>query len=473
MITLERLRKGMVMNKDTKEKDKKESITQNEDMDKTTEMKVENSENNNMENKNNKNENSGKNTQTKEDQKTKKDIHERKISFSLNKSLLPDIKIENSINSLFKLIPSFNVPLKDEVNKESKDNENVNEPEIIVLDNSDESLMIYQQKMIDLREENNFLKNQIKEYVSKVAWLEEHFTIRQENANIQHLQELEHIRKTNEKETDEYLERIKELEDEVGILQTELTRQTDLLADEKEKLTSATSTNWALEKKVSELEDKLRIKNSESIDLKAQIINIKEQLETKTEYYNEIEKKYNTLKSDSLGFTTEIERLKKENSLLTEKKKIYDNISKRSSISLESRFYNNLYSPTTLKTKTNSEFSLNLYPTSNDSNSINNINSTSNNKLDSSDTKINSLSLSQTLNQEDSIMSNSTFLEDTDLNDLMDEINLTELQTTKPNKQNIYELSEHTQNLLSEKNKDDNLSSVTQTQNVLTEINLD
>ncbi|OUM65555.1 hypothetical protein PIROE2DRAFT_7396, partial [Piromyces sp. E2] len=180
----------------------------------------------------------------------------------------------------------------DESDKETE----TKEPEIIVLDNTDESLKIYQQKMIDLREENNFLKNQIKEYVSKVAWLEEHFTIRQENANVQHLQELEHIRKTNEKETNEYLERIKELEEEVDILQTELTRQTDLLADEKDTLTFTTSANWNLEKKISELEDKLKIKNSESIDLKAQIINMKEQLETKTEECNEIEKKYNTLK---------------------------------------------------------------------------------------------------------------------------------------------------------------------------------
>jgi len=50
------------------------------------------------------------------------------------------------------------------------------------------------------------------------------------------------------------------LEDEVGVLQTELTRQTDLLADEKDTLTFTTSANWNLEKKISELEDKLKIK---------------------------------------------------------------------------------------------------------------------------------------------------------------------------------------------------------------------
>ena len=47
--------------------------------------------------------------------------------------------------------------LQDETKKE---NEPENEPEIIVLDNTDESLKNYQQKMIDLREENNFLKSQ-------------------------------------------------------------------------------------------------------------------------------------------------------------------------------------------------------------------------------------------------------------------------------------------------------------------------
>lgn len=50
------------------------------------------------------------------------------------------------------------------------------------------------------------------------------------------------------------------MEDEVGVLQTELTRQTDLLADEKDTLTFTTSANWNLEKKISELEDKLKIK---------------------------------------------------------------------------------------------------------------------------------------------------------------------------------------------------------------------
>jgi len=50
------------------------------------------------------------------------------------------------------------------------------------------------------------------------------------------------------------------LEDAIEILQTELARQTDLLADEKDKFTFTTSANWSLEKKISELEDKLKIK---------------------------------------------------------------------------------------------------------------------------------------------------------------------------------------------------------------------
>jgi len=472
MNTLERLRKGMLLNKDTKEKDKPESVNQNENSEdnKSSEVNTENKEI--TENKENKTESNDESGQITEEQKNKKDLPERKISFSLNKALLPDIKIENSINSLFKLIPSFTVPPK--VDESDKEAEETKEPEIIVLDNTDESLKIYQQKMIDLREENNFLKKQIKEYVSKVAWLEEHFTIRQENANVQHLQELEHIRKTNEKETNEYLERIKELEDEVGILQTELTRQTDLLADEKDTLTFTTSANWNLEKRISELEDKLKIKNSESIDLKAQIINIKEQLETKTEEYNEIEKKYNTLKKDSEGFTTEIEKLRKENTLLTEKNKIFDNISKRSSKTLESRFYNNLYSPTTPKRtnseRTNSEYSFSLYPT-NDSSSISGTPKTS--KPDPIDTKMHSFS--QTINPEDSIMSSTSYIDNTDLNELMDEISFSEIQTKKSIKKNLFEVSEPPQVLLSEDNKDDDLTlnSVTQPQNILTEINLD
>ena len=44
------------------------------------------------------------------------------------------------------------------------------------------------------------------------------------------------------------------------MLQTELRRQTDLLADEKDTLTFTTSANWSLEKRISELEDKLKIK---------------------------------------------------------------------------------------------------------------------------------------------------------------------------------------------------------------------
>jgi len=250
---------------------------------------------------------------------------ERKISFN---SILPEISIvEKPINSLFKLIP-FNIPPK---NDEKDDNNNENEseenkePEVIILDNTDESLKIYQQKMIDLMEENKFLKNQIKEYVSKVAWLEEHFTIRQENANVQHLQELEHIHKANEKETKAYDDKIKELEDAINILQDELTRQTDLLAEEKESLTFTTSANWTLEKKVTEMEDKLKIKNSESIDLKTQLIHIKEQYETKNDEYNKIEEKYNSLKNKSESLATENERLKKENTFLNEKIKIYDN----------------------------------------------------------------------------------------------------------------------------------------------------
>ena len=48
----------------------------------------------------------------------KKKLPERKISFGLNKSILADINIENSINSFFKFIP-FNIPQKNDekVNK--------------------------------------------------------------------------------------------------------------------------------------------------------------------------------------------------------------------------------------------------------------------------------------------------------------------------------------------------------------------
>eukprot|EP00833_Pecoramyces_ruminatium_P005727 jgi/Orpsp1_1/1179759/evm.model.c7180000070672.1 len=219
MNTLERLRKGMLLSKDTKDNvngkndDKGNSENKNENLENNS-VKVD--KNNNDNDKSNQNEiETNKETEEltdktedkSEEQKDKKDLPERKISFNLNKSLLPDINIENSINSFFKFIP-FNIPQKnDEKDETKKEDEIENQPEVIILDNTDESLKLYQQKMTDLWEENNFLKNQIKEYVSKVAWLEEHFTIRQENANIQHLQELEHIRKTNEKEAKEYNDR--------------------------------------------------------------------------------------------------------------------------------------------------------------------------------------------------------------------------------------------------------------------------
>jgi len=399
----------------------------------------------------------------------KKKLPERKISFGLNKSILADINIENSINSFFKFIP-FNIPQKnDEKDETKKENEPENEPEIIVLDNTDESLKNYQQKMIDLREENNFLKNQIKEYVSKVAWLEEHFTIRQENANIQHLQELEHIRKTNEKETKEYNDKIKELEDSVEVLQTELRRQTDLLADEKDTLTFTTSANWSLEKRISELEDKLKIKNSETIDLKTQIINIKEQLESKTKDYKDLEEKYNTLKSESDNIANENEKFKKDNTLLNEKIKIYDNISKRNSKSLESKYYQNIYSPTTPKTNTNrsnSEYSFTLFPTANDP--LNKAESIENKKDRSSTISKNSVTSSK----------NNSFIEDTDLNDLINEISFSNESSPqrRSTRKNLFEYNEKsTEDLIISESKDEDLiyNSTTQPQNILTEINLD
>jgi len=447
MNTFEILKKGMLMSKDTKEKEiektKKQDSKNNEE--KITELETKTEK---------KNDNS--------EQKNNKETSERKISFNLNKSILPDINIENPINSLFKLIPTFSIPQtqNNETNKEDGDNE----PEIIVLDDTNESLMIYQQKMIDLREENNFLKNQIKEYVSKVAWLEEHFTIRQENANVQHLQELEHIRKANERETKEYNDKIKELEDAVEVLQVELARQTDLLAEEKDTLTFTTSANWNLEKKISELEDKLKIKNSESIDLKTQIINVKEQLESKTEENDKLKEKYNTLLNESENFSSEIEKLKKENALLSEKFKIYDNISKRSTKSLESK-YHNLYSPTTPKTKSNSEYSFSLYPTTNDTNST----TTNSNKPEPINTKIASLTQTET-----SVMSGrSSFIEDTELNDLMDEISFNnETINKKTERKNLFEHSEPSQEITEENDDEHTYNSVTQPQNILTEINL-
>jgi len=487
MNTFERLRKGIFLSKDTEEKEKEKDniVSENlkkidtENENKTTELKTkniektgnkENTENTeNMENTENI-ENEKKDNfiveQKTEEPKSKKESHEIKNPFNL----LPDIKIENSFNSLFKFIPTFSLNQKEGDNKDSN---NDYEPEIIVLDNTDENLKIYQQKMIDLREENNFLKNQIKEYVSKVAWLEEHFTIRQENANIQHLQELEHIRKTNEKETKEYNAKIKELEDSIEVLQTELARQTELLVDEKDTLTFTTNANWSLEKRINELEDKMRIKNSESIDLKAQLLKFSEKLDSKTEEYKELEKKYKKLKNESEVYITENEKLKKENSLLSEKFKIYDNISKRSTKAYETKFYNSFYSQNTPKVKTNSELSFNLYPTSADPNNNSNFDNRKN-KHDFSDTK--SYSFTQSFDNDDSIMSNrnDSLIEDSDLNDLMDEISFnSETLKKKPTKMNIYDFHEPSSELLSENNKNDDLNPMTQNQNILTEINLD
>jgi len=430
MNTFERLKKGIFLSKDTEAKEKdnivpeKPDETENET--ETTESETEKMEKNeNKESTENENKDNNITVEQKaEEQKNKKESIEIKNPFNLkNKSLLPDIKIENSFNSFFKFIPTFNSNQKDGENNKSEDNDNINEPEIIILDNNDENLKIYQQKMIDLREENKFLKNQLKEYVSKVAWLEEHFTIRQEKANVQHLQELEHIRKINEKETKEYNAKIKELEDSIEVLQTELTRQTELLVNEKDTLTFTANANWTLEKKINELEDKMRIKNSESIDLKAQLLKFSEKLDSKTEEYKELEKKYKKLKNESDVYIAENERLKKENNLLSEKFKIYDNISKRSAKSYESKFYNNIYSQNTSKTKTNSEYSFNLYPTSADPNNNSNYDNKKS-KHDVSDTK--SYSFTQSLDNDNSIISNrnDSFIEDSDLNDLMDEISL-------------------------------------------------
>jgi len=326
--------------------------------------------------------------------------------------------------------------------------------------------------MIDLREENNFLKSQIKEYVSKVAWLEEHFTIRQENANIQHLQELEHIRKTNEKEAMEYNEKIKELEDSIEILQAELTRQTELLVDEKDTLSYTTNANWNLEKKINELEDKLRIKTSESVDLKSQILKFSEELDAKTEEFDLLEKKYNILKSESELYKMEYEKYKKENTLLSEKIKIYDNISKRSTKTYESRLYNNVYSSSTPRTNSNSEYSFTLYPTSADPN--NNINYDSKKNRP---THIKSFSFTQSFDNSNSFMSNKNDLtiDDTDLNDLMDEISFNNetLKSKSNNQMNFYDFNEPSSEILSENNNNEDDDPLTQNQNILTEINLD
>jgi len=482
MNTLERIRKSMLLSKDTKETEneekdnnkdtKNQNITEKENITDTDNDKNNDEEEQKELNKEQKSETDNNSNEqdeeqkdrSTEEQKDKKDLPERKISFNLNKSILPDINIENSINSLFKFIP-FNIPQKNDEKDEAKkeEEEEDNQPEVIVLDNTDESLKLYQQKMIDLREENNFLKNQIKEYVSKVAWLEEHFTIRQENANVQHLQELEHIRKKNEKETKEYNDKIKELEDSIDVLQNELTRQTDLLADEKDTLTFTTSANWSLEKKISELEDKLKIKNSETIDLKAQIINIKEQLETKTENYKELEEKYNTLKSESENLSSENEKYKKENVLLSEKIKIYDNISKRSSKSFESRYYQNIYSPTkTNANRSNSEYSFTLYPSANETLS----------KTEPIEIKKDHPSYRMSITNS----KNSSFIEDTGLNDLIDEISFS--NESPPNKKslkkNLFEYDKSIDEILSE-SKDEDLgnNTATQSQTILTEINLD
>jgi len=472
MNTLERIRKGMLSKKNSNEKNELENQNssiegEKEDKNNTeTEPKQPNEEQKNeIDKKTETTDKTDKNTEEKTDNKP-----ERKISFGLNKSILPDIKIENSINSLFKFIP-FSIPQKnDEKEVETiKEEDKSNEPEVIVLDNTDESLKLYQQKMIDLREENNFLKNQIKEYVSKVAWLEEHFTIRQENANVQHLQELEHIRKTNEKETKDYNDKIKELEDAIEVLQVELARQTDLLADEKDKFTFTTSANWSLEKKISELEDKLKIKNSETIDLKTQIINIKEQLEIKTKDYKDLEEKYNTLKNESDNITNENEKFKKDNTLLNEKIKIYDNISKRNSKTLESKYYQNIYSPTTPKTnanRSNSEYSFTLFPTVNDP--LNKAESIETKKNRSSTISKNSVTSSK----------NNSFIEDTDLNDLINEISFSNESSPqrRSTRKNLFEHNEKsTEDLIITESNDEDLTynSTTQPQNILTEINLD
>jgi len=456
MNTLERIRKSMLIGKDIKKEN--DSEIQNPDLDTETKENIK-SENDQKEEQKNEVEGKvdNKDSKTEEEKpnnKTEEIKEDKRISFPINKS-----NIENSINSLFKYIP-FSIPQKNDEKEETKEIE----PEIIVLDNTDESLKIYQQKMIDLREENNFLKNQIKEYVSKVAWLEEHFTIRQENANVQHLQELEHIRKANEKETKEYNDKIKELEESIDILQTELTRQTDLLADEKDTLEITTSTNWSLEKKNNELEDKLKIKNTENMDLKAQLINVKEKLNIKTEEYDELEKKYNKLVNESEILKTENEKFKKENTLLSEKSKIYENISKRSSKSIESKYYQNSYSTSTPKLGSSkpSDYSFSLYsPPSTNNNSVNRSQSIELKKDHPSLIKRNNLINSQ----------HSSFIEDTDLNDLIDEISFSNDPSPKKNSflNSLYDFNAPTEELMTE----DNDENSTQPQNILTEINLD
>lgn len=308
----------------------------------------------------------------------------KKNSFGLNKTIFPDFSKDNSaptINSLFKLIPTFNINKKNE--EEAQDEKE----DVIVLDNTDESLLLYQQKMIDLKDENKLLKDKIQEYVSNVAWLEESFTQRQENANNQHLQELEHIRKTNEKEANLYNEKIKELEDEVSVLQNELTRQTDLLADEKDTLLFTTDANWNLENKISQLEDDLKKKNAESIDLKANLIDVSTKLDDTNQKYLCLQEEFQRLKTELENTIEKNEKLKKDNVLLSEKIKIYDNISKRTSLSSESslkyksnlddfgKFYSSSNNTTNGKINhykhTSSEYSYTLYPTSELKNKIN------------------------------------------------------------------------------------------------------
>jgi len=168
----------------------------------------------------------------------------------------------------------------------------------------------------------------------------------------------------------------------------------------------------------------------------------------------------------------ENEKYKKENTLLSEKIKIYDNISKRSTKTYESRLYNNVYSSSTPRTNSNSEYSFTLYPTSADPN--NNINyDTKKNRP----THIKSFSFTQSFDNSNSFMSNKndSIIDDTDLNDLMDEISFNNetLKSKSNNQMNFYDLNELSSEILSENNKNEDDDPLTQNQNILTEINLD
>jgi len=84
-------------------------IEDTENKNETTELKTEKAENKEKkETTENENKKDTSEEQKVEEPKNKKESHENKNSSNTkNKSLLSDINIENSLNSLFKLIPTF------------------------------------------------------------------------------------------------------------------------------------------------------------------------------------------------------------------------------------------------------------------------------------------------------------------------------------------------------------------------------